>query len=218
MLKLVWTLFHDNLTIWFILHMAINLVVNVFLLPWLMYRFNKSVLDEGGSELEMYFIIGYILIKLGSMSHGVYCMGPAKERFNAAISTSIDTMINCKKSRLQFNKMKELEDGTLHKTIQKAKWPMICFVEILLATFISLFSFCGNFVWLFNISPLSVVVYTLVMVTSIALISFKERDRQKNKDTIVQCRRRTQDQEGKEDRKENHLDHLIVEWLSKHSD
>lgn len=160
--------------------MAINLVVNVFLLPWLMFRFNKSVLDEGGSELEMYFILGYIFIKLGSMYHNVYCLGPTKEQFNVNVSTSIDYMINLKKSRLQFNEIKELEDGGLQNTIQKAKWQMICFVEILLSTFISLFSFCGNFIWLFNISPLSVVVYTLVIGVSITLISFKEIDYQKN--------------------------------------
>lgn len=148
----------------------------------MMFRFNKSLLDEEASIPEVYFIVGYIIIKLASMYHNVAYVVPGREQFCETTNTSIDQMINRKKTSLEFNKAKELEDGPLHDTIQKAKWPMIGFLQMLLSTVISLFSFCGSFVWLCNISPLSGGLYILVIGVSLALISFKERDRQEDFD------------------------------------
>ncbi len=160
MYALVFSIIRHSIENVFLLHIFVNMIINSFILPTIMFYSNKYIIANDYSTAKISIGL-YILFEIIVNLHKLKFVEPYAFKFRENAHSYIQMMVDKKIMNLNFNEHRHLKDNKLNETISKAKWPLLTFVEMVLGNIISLFPFIGYSMWLSYISPLSMILYVV---------------------------------------------------------
>ena len=177
--KLCIKMFHDNMSLKFIINIGINIILSSMLIPTLFKLSNDTFILNTNMSHGIYFVIFAIGCEILSIIHKNKIIEPQKRLFTANVHYSLEDEINKNIIKINWNKLRDLNTNELERKKDMAKWYILNLINNIIGTFINLFSFFGYTFWIGIISPLSLVIYFGLLFW---LVYWYKHDRQKNND------------------------------------
>lgn len=100
-----------------------------------------------------------VFIEIVSNLHNVYLLEWHKFNFREQVHFELESMIQWRYVRLKWNGLRELKKQQIDRVKNNGKMPLFFLINNLVVQIIQLFPFFGYVLWLFWISPLSVMLY-----------------------------------------------------------
>jgi hypothetical protein len=159
MKKLCWKMLSNNMSWIFILHILINILLSSMLIPTLFKISNDTFVIKTKITQGIYFVVFAIGCEIISIIHKNQVIEPNRRIFIARMHCNLEDEINHNIAKINWNKLRDLNKNELDRKKAMAKWYILGFINNIISTFISLFSFFGYTFWIGMISPMSLIIY-----------------------------------------------------------
>jgi ABC-type multidrug transport system fused ATPase/permease subunit len=156
-------MFKNNISVNFIINMIINILLSSILIPTL-FKYSNDKFTNDSNIHGMYYVIIAVACNILSTIHKDIVIEPNKDYFTRKIHCALEKEINKNIKYMNWNKLRDLNKNKLDRKKDMAKWYILGFINNIINTFISLFSFFGYISWVGMIFPFSLLVYIILIV------------------------------------------------------
>lgn len=176
-------LLKDNMTYLFGFNILINIIFCSFFIPFLIKLSNDTMImkidNKSNIDLGLVYVGIAIFLEIVSVMHKNFIIEKHKRMFHTNIHTQFENMINNLILEINWHKLRELNKNDFDRKKDMAKWFLLSFINMIINTFMNLFSFFGYTIWIWLISPVSILIYIVVLSF---WIYFFQVPNKKNKD------------------------------------
>jgi len=140
--------------------MAMNMAISTLFLPTIMKLTNDSFI---GSDVKTGLVYFVAFISFGIMVdfHSTFFIEPLKRGFRTSLICDIEDHFNRTINRFRWNQLRELKKKNIEERKNVAQWSIRMISEMMISNLIQLFPFFGYSLWIFYISPISLIAYII---------------------------------------------------------
>ena len=163
--KLCIKMFQKNITLIFVINIIINILLSSMLIPTLFKWSNDIFISNTDINQGIYFVIIAIGCELGSIIHKNEIIEPLKRAFTINVHCNLEDEMNKIIPQIYWNKLRNLNVNEFDRKKDMTKWYILGLISNIVGTFINLFSFFGYTYWIAIISPVSLIIYIVLLVS-----------------------------------------------------
>lgn len=138
--------------------MTINMVISTLFLPTIMKLTNDSFIGSDVATGLAYFIT-FISFGIVIDLHSTFMIEPFKRRFRNGLICGTEDHFNRLINGFRWNQLRELKKKNIEERKNNAQWSIRMISEMVISNLINLFPFFGYSIWIFYISPISLMAY-----------------------------------------------------------
>ena len=175
MLNICFKLIKSSLKYKFIFHMIVNMIISTLFLPTIMKLMNDSFI---GSDIELGLIYLIMFISIGIVVdlHSTFFIESLKRQFHTSLICDIEDYINRIINGFKWNQLRKLKKESIEERKYAAQWSIKNICEMTVSNLIQLFPFFGYSIWIFYISPFSLIAYIVGIYITIKLYPTKLKE------------------------------------------